>query len=195
MAMARRKYDFQPDRPQASLLDKLYLTKKQRGTLLRWTLHALVMLVLSLVQDVMLCSLNIFGASTNLVPGAIFTLCMLLGTERGCVFALVAGALFEFSGMGPGFHTIAVIPVVAIGLSMLQQTMLRKGAASDLLITALAILLYELSMFAISVVTGETALFRFYSAIATSLMTIFCTFLLYPLFRAIEKIGGNPWNA
>lgn len=195
MAMARRKYDFQPDRPQTSLLDKLYLTKRQRSALLRWVLHALVMLVLSLVQDVMLCSLNIFGASTNLVPGAIFTLCMLLGTERGCVFTLVAGALFEFSGMGPGFHAIALIPVIGIGLSMLQQTMLRKGTASDLLITALAILLYELGMFAISVVTGETALFRFYSAIATGLMTIICTFLLYPLFRAIEKIGGNPWNA
>ena len=193
--MARRKYDFQPDRPQTSLLDKLYLTKRQRSALLRWVLHALVMLVLSLVQDVMLCSLNIFGASTNLVPGAIFTLCMLLGTERGCVFTLVAGALFEFSGMGPGFHAIALIPVIGIGLSMLQQTMLRKGTASDLLITALAILLYELGMFAISVVTGETALFRFYSAIATGLMTIICTFLLYPLFRAIEKIGGNPWNA
>ena len=25
MAMARRKYDFQPDRPQTSLLDKLYI--------------------------------------------------------------------------------------------------------------------------------------------------------------------------
>ena len=193
--MARRKYDFQPDRPQTSLLDKLYLTKKQRSALLRWSLHTLVLLILSLTQDVMLCSLNIFGASTNLVPGAIFTLCMLLGTERGCVFTLVAGALFEFSGMGPGFHAIALIPVIGIGLSMLQQTMLRKGTASDLLITALAILLYELGMFAISVVTGETALFRFYSAIATGLMTIICTFLLYPLFRAIEKIGGNPWNA
>lgn len=193
--MAKRKYDFQPDRPQTSLLDKLYLTKKQRSTLLRWLLHALVLLVLSLIQDVMLCSVNIFGATTNLVPGAIFTLCMLLGSERGCVFTLIAGALFEFSGMGPGFHAIALIPVIGIGLSMLQQALLRKGTASDLLVTALAIVLYELGMFIISVATGETSLFRFYSAIATGVMTILCSFLVYPLFTAIEKIGGTPWNA
>lgn len=193
--MAKRKYEFQPDRPQVSILDKLYLTKTQRTSLLRWTLHALVVLILSLVQDVMLCRMSILGATTDLVPGAIFTLCMLLGCERGCVFALVAGALFEFSGMGPGFHAIALIPVIAIGLSMLQQTVLRKGTSSDLLTSAVAIMLYELVIFAIGVATGETAMFRLISAVATGVMTVLCGYILYPIFTAIEKIGGNTWNA
>ena len=124
--MARRKYEFQPDRPQTSFLEKLYLTKIQRLSLVRWTLHALMVLSLSLIQDVILCRMNIFGATTDLVPCAIFVLCMLLGAERGCVFTLIAGALFEFSGMGPGFHAIAAIPIIGIGLSMLQQSLLRK---------------------------------------------------------------------
>lgn len=193
--MAKRKYEFQPDRPQVSILDKLYLTKTQRLSLLRWALHALVVVVASLVQDVMLCRMNIFGATTDLVPGAIFTLTMLLGCERGCVFALVAGALFEFSGMGPGFYAIALIPVMAIGLSMLQQTALRKSISADLLSTTIAIMLYELIIFIIGVATGETAVFRLISAVATGVMTVLCSYLLYPIFTAIEKIGGNPWNA
>ena len=193
--MAKRKYEFQPDRPQVSILDKLYLTKTQRLSLLRWTLHALVVLILSLVQDVMLCRMSIFGATTDLVPGAIFTLCMLLGCERGCVFTLVAGAMFEFSGMGPGFHAIALIPVIGIGLSMLQQTALRKGTSSDLLTSTVAIMLYELVIFAIGVATGETAMFRLISAVATGVMTVLCSYVLYPIFTAIEKIGGNTWNA
>lgn len=193
--MARRKYEFQPDRPQVSILDKLYLTRTQRFSLLRWTLHALVVVVASLLQDVMLCRMSIFGATTDLVPGAIFTLTMLLGCERGCVFALVAGALFEFSGMGPGFYAIALIPVMAIGLSMLQQTALRKSISADLLTATVAIMLYELIIFIIGVATGETAMFRLISAAATGVMTVLCSYLLYPIFTAIEKIGGNPWNA
>lgn len=193
--MAKRKYEFQPDRPQVSILDKLYLTKTQRISLLRWTLHALVVLILSLVQDVILCRMSIFGATTDLVPGAIFTLCMLLGCERGCVFTLVAGAMFEFSGMGPGFHAIALIPVIGIGLSMLQQTALRKSTSSDLLTSTVAIMLYELVIFAIGVATGETAMFRLISAVATGVMTVLCSYVLYPIFTAIEKIGGNTWNA
>ena len=193
--MAKRKYEFQPDRPQTSILEKLYLTKQQRTTLLRWALHALVVLALSLIQDVMLCRMSIFGATTDLVPGAIFTLCVLLGTERGCVFSLAAGALFEFSGSGPGFHAIALIPAIAIGFSMLQQALLRKGTSSDLLTSTIAIMVYELAIFTIGVATGETAMFRLVSAAATGVMTVICSFILYPIFTAIEKIGGNTWNA
>ncbi len=193
--MAKRKYDFQPDRPQTTLLDKLYLTKKQRLSLLKWTLHALVMLVLSLIQDVILCRMNIFGATTDLVPGAIFVLCMLLGSERGCIFTLVAAALFHFSGASPGVYVIALIPFIAIAFSAAQQALLRKGKGSDLLTAAAAILLYEFAVFGISVAIGETALFRLISAAATGIMTVLCSAGLYFLFTAIEKIGGNPWNA
>lgn len=193
--MARRKYEFQPDRPQTSILEKLSLTKRQRQTVLRWILHGLLVLILSLIQDVILCRMNIFGATTDLVPGAIFTLCVLLGCERGCVFALIAGALFAFSGMGPGFHAIALIPVIGIGLSMLQQTLLRKSTSSDFLAVTAAIMVYELIIFLVGVSMGETALFRVVSAVATGVMTVICSFVLYPIFAAIEKIGGNPWNA
>ena len=193
--MARRKYDFQPDRPQTSLLDKLYLTKKQRLSLLEWLLHALVLLVLSLIQDVILCHMDIFGATTDLVPGAIFTLCMLLGSERGCIFTLAAAALFHFSGAAPGVYVIAMIPALGIALSVMQQELLRKGKGSDLLTAYAAILIYEFAVFGISVAIGETALFRVYSAAATGIMTVLCSTALYFLFTAIERIGGNPWNA
>ena len=193
--MARRKYEFQPDRPQTSILEKLYLTKRQRNSLVRWSLHSLFLLCLSLFQDVILCRMNIFGATTDLVPCGIFTLCMLLGADRGCVFTLIAAMLFDFSGMAPGVYTIALIPIVGLGLSMLQQTLLRKNVASDLLFTVFAIVFYELFIFGVSVAIGESALFRVFSALATGVMSVICSFILYPVFNAIGKIGGNTWNA
>ena len=43
--MARKKYEFQPDKQGAGFFSKLYLTRKQRLSLLRWCLYALVLLV------------------------------------------------------------------------------------------------------------------------------------------------------
>ena len=71
--------------------------------------------------------------------------------------------------------------------------MRQKGA--DLLTAAIAVLIYEFAVFGISVGIGETALFRIISAAATGVMTVICSIGLYFLFTAIEKIGGNPWNA
>ena len=90
---------------------------------------------------------------------------------------------------------IALIPFIAITLSALQQTLLRKGKGADLLTAAIAVLIYEFAVFGISVGIGETALFRIISAAATGVMTVICSIGLYFLFTAIEKIGGNPWNA
>ena len=69
--MAGKKYEFRQDKTGPDLLSKLYLTKKQRASLLKWTLFGLVMLALSLIQDVILCHVNIYGASTDLMPYAI----------------------------------------------------------------------------------------------------------------------------
>ena len=72
--MARRKYEFKPDKEGSGILSKLYITRRQRLTLLRWTLYALVILVLSLVQDVILSRIGIRGATTDLVPAGILLL-------------------------------------------------------------------------------------------------------------------------
>jgi hypothetical protein len=50
--MFGRKRDFKPDRTHSGTLHKLYITKKQRLSLLKWFLFGLVLLVLSLVASV-----------------------------------------------------------------------------------------------------------------------------------------------
>ena len=85
-----RKVEFKPDKPRTSLLNKLYLTQKQRRSLLKWVLYTLVLVFLSVLQDVLLCRMDILGATTELVPCGIFLICLLEGTESGCIFALVS---------------------------------------------------------------------------------------------------------
>ena len=50
MAMLGKKHEFKPDRMESGPLHKLYITRKQRLKLLKWLMHALVLLVVCLIQ-------------------------------------------------------------------------------------------------------------------------------------------------
>ena len=67
-----KKYEFQPDKPYSSRLNKLQLTKQQQKQVLKWCLYALLLIVLSVLQDVVLCRMRLFGGTTDLVPCGIF---------------------------------------------------------------------------------------------------------------------------
>ena len=77
-----KKYEFQPDKPYSSWLSKLQLTPQQRRQLLKWFLYALVLLVLSVLQDVVLCRLRFFGGTSDLVPCGI----LVASCRRNCLY-------------------------------------------------------------------------------------------------------------
>ena len=192
--MAKRKYEFKPDRERGSLLDKLLLTRRQRLILLRWLLVAAVMVVLSLLQDVILCHVDIFGATTDLIPCAIFLICMMLGVETGSVFALISSCLFQFSGSGPGYYIIAVITILCICAVMFRQSFLRKGFWSCVTCAAVCHMVYELITYFVALVLGQTTLLRIGVPVVTGILSLILLPVLYPTIRAVEKIGGEAWK-
>ena len=100
--MAKRP-EFRPDKSSTSILSYFVLTRKQQKTLLKWVFYTLALVLISVVQDVLLSQVRIFGATTELIPCAIFVICILEGSQRGSVFALVAGLCYLFSGTAPGY--------------------------------------------------------------------------------------------
>ncbi len=58
-----RKNEFKPDKPYSGFWEKLLLTRLQRKVLLKWCLYALLLVALSVLQDVLLCRVRIFGKS------------------------------------------------------------------------------------------------------------------------------------
>ena len=192
--MARKKYEFRPDKTGPDLLNKLYLTKKQRLSLLKWTLFSLVLLALSLLQDVILCHLNIFGASTDLLPCAIFVAGILLGAEDGGVFSLCGAAFYQLSGSGPGYYVIALIPVLTVLLALFRQSYLQKGFAASMLCTAAATLGYAFCIFLIGLFLEKTTGSRFVSHMLSALYTLVAAPVLYPVVTGINSIGGEAWK-
>lgn len=188
--MAKR-YEFKPDKPQTSFLSRLQLTQKQRGAVLKWGLYTLVLLLLSLIQDVLLCNLSIFGATTELVPCAIFLIGILEGSEKGSVFLLVSSALYVFSGTGAGNYCIVFITVFGLLAAMLRQEYLQKGFFVALLCTFGALLVYEIAVFFIGLFFGQTLFARFYIFPLTAVLSMVAFPALYPVCCAIGKIGGG----
>lgn len=189
-----RKYEFQPDKPRVSWLSKLYLTRQQRGTLLKWSLYALLLLVLSLLQDVVFCRLRLFGAAVELIPCAIFLICILEGSQQGSIFALVSGALYVFSGTAAGPYCMILITFIAVFVCIFRQGYLQPGFAATMLCTVFSVAVYEMAVFLIGLILGLTFPGRFIGFAVTAMLSCIAAPILYPIAISIGSIGGETWK-
>ena len=188
------KKEFKSDRPYSGFWGKLHLTPKQRKSILKWSLYGALLLALSLLQDVVLCRVRLFGATTELVPVGIFLICILEGAESGSIFALVSSMLYVFSGGASGIYCMVFITVLAIGVTIFRQAYLQKGIGAAILCAVAAMLGYELLQFAMGLFLELTILSRFPGFLITTGLSSVAIPVLYPLVLAIEKIGGETWK-
>lgn len=190
----KRKNEFKPDRPYgSSILSRLYITKKQRLAIGKWLLMALALVMLSVVQDSIMSQARIFGTTTDLVSTAILMVCIMLDPETGCVFTLVSASLYEFSGSAPGAYVIALITGLGMLLAIFRHSFLRAGFGAVMLCTAVAVMAYQLILFAIGYFLGDTTFSRLPDFLVTGLLSLALMPALYPIFSAISKIGGETW--
>lgn len=189
-----KKYEFQPDKPYSTWLNKLQLTHQQQKQVLKWCLYALLLIMLSVVQDVILCRIRFLGGTTDLVPCGIFIICILEGTQRGSIFALIAALLYLLSGSSLGPQVLVLITVLAVIFTALRQTYLHPGFPAALLCTAGAMVAYELAVFAFCLLLGYATSDRFISFMMPALLSLAAVPVVYPIAKAIQAIGGNLWK-
>ena len=192
--MAKRKYEFRPDKLRSDIFSKLYLTRIQRLTILRWILYAVILVVLSVIQDVVLCKANFFGTTTDLVPCAIFLICVQLGGDRSSIFALIAALLYKFSGTAPGYYVVGMIPLLGVLAAVLRQSYFRRSFSSTMLCACTATVLYEMGIFAFGLLFQYTIPARAISFLITAGLSLLSYPILYPIVKAIDKIGDRTWK-
>ena len=192
--MAKRKYEFRPDKTRIDIFSKLYLTRNQRMTLLRWVLYAVLLVLLSVIQDVVLCKANFFGTTTDLVPCAIILICVQLGGDRSSIFALIAALLYKFSGSAPGYYVVAMIPLLGVMAAVLRQSYFRRSFSSIMLCACIATMLYEIGIFAVGLLFQNTTPIRFLRFVITGALSLLSYPALYPIIKAIDKIGDRTWK-
>ena len=190
----KRKNEFKPDRTEGSLLKKLYLTPTQRKKILKWALISLVLVVLSLLQDVVLAQVRIFGATFNLVVCGILLGAMFFDSETAAVFTLIASTLYYFSGTSPGAYSIALVTGLGTFLCIFRQSYLQKCFSATMLCAGVGMMVYELVIFCIGWFLGVTTGARFQAFSMCGVLSVAVMPLLYPVFLSISKIGGETWS-
>lgn len=189
-----KKYEFQPDKPYSNWLNQLRLTKYQQKQVIKWGLYALLLILVSVVQDVVLCRMRVWGGTTELVPCCIFLICILEGSQNGCVFALAGAFFYLASGSAPGPHALILIVLPAVLTAIVRQTYLQPGILSALLCTMLAMALYELLVFAFCLLLGYTTADRLDSFMVSALLSPIAVPFLYLIAKPIGAIGGRSWK-
>ena len=194
--MARKipKYEFKPDPTGSDPLRFLDLTPLQRRQLLKWVLYGAMVLCALVLQDTMLGRIRICGATTDLAVCVIMLIGVMEGAESGGVFALCAGVFYHFSGSAPGPYVIVLITGIAIAAALFRQSYWSQGLSTAVLCTGLAMAAYEVVLAFIGMMMGLTRWNRLGVFILTALLSAGLVFPLYPLARAIGKIGGEPWK-
>ena len=186
--MAKYK-DFKPDKPRSGTLSKLFLTKLQRRSLLKWGLYALLLVALSVLQDVFLCRIRLFGATTEVVIVGIFLICLAEGVEKGSVFSLAAALGYLFSGSAAGNYSIVFITGLSVAVTLFRQSYLQKNFAAAMLCTAFSVLVYEMSVFLICLFLGITTGARIGTHFLTGVYSLAFAPVIFPIVNGISKIS------
>jgi hypothetical protein len=189
-----RKYEFKPDRTDGGLLKKLYLTPLQRKRMLRWGLICAVLVALSLLQDVVLSQISIYGATFALVPCGILLCAMFFDPETTAVFTLTASALYVFSGTAPGTYSIALLTVLGTVLCIFRRGYLQRRFSAFFLCAAVGMMSYQLLIFIIGCLLEHTNSARFGVFMICGGLSVAVMPLLYPVFLSISNIGGETWK-
>lgn len=191
MIYMAKKYEFRPDKTGNGILSKLYLTATQRRAILKWSLYAGLLLILSLLQDVILSKVRFLGATTDLVPCAIILICILEEAHKSAIFTLIASCLFLFSGTAPGPYCLVFLTALALMASLIRQSLLSKRFSSAMLCSGISYVLYELLTFAMGLFLGHTYFARLQGFAVTTLLSLPLLAILYPV---CVSIGGKTWK-
>lgn len=177
-----------------TLAGKLLLTRRQRQVLLKWFLYGLLYLLLQVLQDVIFSRLRVLGGCPDLVPGLILLVCILQGPAAGGLFALAASVFRCLSGATLGPVSIVVLTFAGIFLAAFRLAYLRRRFWSSVLCCAAGILIHQALVFLLGLFLGSTTLDRWVAALAGGILACLVCPALYPLVKAIGKIGGETWR-
>ncbi|MDY4490134.1 MAG: hypothetical protein SPE19_06360 [Candidatus Faecousia sp.] len=189
-----QKPEFRKDSLGTGFLKKLYFTRQQRLTLLRWGSYALLCLAALVLQDTIMSRISIFGAGTDLPVAAMLLITVLEGTETGSIYILIASTIYYFSGSAPGPYTVALLTVLGICASLFRQVYWHRSRSSILLCAGIAVMVYEIAVFGFSIFSGLTYWGRFPRFAVTGILSWAAMFLMYPLTLRFGQIGGHTWK-
>lgn len=190
----RRQPDFRPDKQTREFTKFFHITLVQRDTLLKWGGIVLLCLLLSVIQDVLMSRISLFGTTTDLLPMVILLITVTEGIQNGSLFVLLASLMYYFSGSSPGPYCVATLTVLGIGACIFRQLYWHRNRSSIVLCAGIALMLYEFITYGIGIFMGLTYWGRIGVFAGSGLISWLIMIPMYRLINAIGTIGGNTWK-
>ena len=145
-----------------------------------------------------------YGGGTFLVPYIIFVILiastgvigeMAFGraTRSGPAGAFGEATRQRFGTAVPG-KVLGLIPVLGVTAAVVRQGNLRRSFSSTMLCACTATMLYEIGIFAFGMLFQNTILSRGISFLITGGLSLLSYPILYPIIKAIDKIGDRTWK-
>lgn len=192
--MAKKKLQFRPDRFESSFWSKLYITKLQRKTILKWALYSALCVATLVVQDVVLSRFRLLGGTVDLVPLLLMMICVLEDAEVGGAFTLTGSVFYYFSGSAPGTYCILFLTLLGVLAAIFRRNYLQRSFSAHWICTVSAGFAYQMLVFFMGLFLTHTHPGRFPAFVMNALLGAAALPLLYPALTAIGKIGGTQWK-
>lgn len=190
----RPKPDFKPDTEAFNAAKFLYLTQVQRDRLAKWGLYIILIVGLTVIQDIIMSQILFFGGTTDLVVCILLLITVIEGIEVGSIFILLSSCFYYFSGSSPGPWAVGILTFLGIGACMFRQMYWHRNQGSIVLCAGTALMLYEIIIFGVGVFLELTRWDRFETFLVTGGISVAVMIPLYTLINAIGQIGGNTWK-
>ena len=83
---------------------------------------------------------------------------------------------------------------LAVAVTLLRQIFLRRSFSSTMLCVAVAMVVYEVLVFAFGLFLGLTTFSRLGGFLITAILSLVTAPVLYPVVKSISTIGGESWK-
>lgn len=167
-------------------------TKRKLRVFLKYALFALLSLLL---QESLFSRLPVAGVTAVLLPVTVACAAMHLGTERGALFGLCAGALWALSGAADGGLLLLAAAVSGALCGWLCDAVFSRSLLTAFLLTALSLFLalFPPLLVRLYLSGGGTALLLL--TLRQAALSLLLCLPAYPLGKRLGKAGDGAWTA
>lgn len=156
---------------------------------LMWALYALLFLAVLTVQNMLLGRLRVFGAKLNVMPLVMVCVGLWTGHEKGGLYGLIAGVLWQMTGADDGALAIISYPLCAILSGWLCDNVFPRRIWPALILSLGALLCHEGAAFLLKYYLEGADLSLFYRVAVTALCSALVCPAVYLLAKGIGKVG------
>ena len=165
----------------------------RRDFIHKWTVYALGLLPVWLLDAYILPRYPLYGASPMLLPLAVAAVAVLEGAYAGTGFGMAVGLLWELAYPGGFGGLVLFLALAGMAMGAVSQYALSQSFIGCLICAAGTVGLLELLRIARGLLTNAAPLSALLEAAAPEfLWSVAWTPLVWLLFRAVyRKVGGN----